>query len=170
MVFSFGNNVTIWLCRGSSTLLTHTSPGVCFTPLLLMKSGKTLSSMKKRQEQDDSISSMQFLMGFNESYSAVQVMVICDNRSSASNNSERKPLHCTHCDMDHHTIDIWHKLHGYPLGTYFTSLVQLLVRTSAKLLENGVVVVLPIMPLLAVVLLCKILVRRPVQENSLDGE
>lgn len=148
--------------------------------------------MKKRQEQDDSISLMQFLMGFNESavqgqillmqplptflqsYSMITqeekqrtlgtnrssnepaAMVIRDNCSSASNNSERKPLHCTHCDMDHHTIDIYHKLHGYPLGTDFTSLVQPPVRTSAKLLENGLVVVLPIMPLLAVVLLCKI--------------
>ncbi|CAL2265007.1 unnamed protein product [Prunus armeniaca] len=27
-------------------------------------------------------------------------MAIPVNRSSASNNSERKPLHCTHCDMD----------------------------------------------------------------------
>ncbi|CAL8161905.1 unnamed protein product [Prunus armeniaca] len=83
-------------------------------------------------------------------------MAIRVNRLSASNNSERKPLHYTHCDMDHHTIDICHQLHGYPLGTDFTSLVQLPVRTSAKLLENGVVVVLPIMLLLVVVLLCKI--------------
>ena len=31
-------------------------------------------------------------------------------------NSNRKPLHCTHCDRDHHTIDTCYKLHGYPPG------------------------------------------------------
>ncbi|KAI5322613.1 hypothetical protein L3X38_031685 [Prunus dulcis] len=33
-----------------------------------------------------------------------------------SNSSGRKPLHCSHCDQDHHTVDKCYKLHGYPPG------------------------------------------------------
>lgn len=34
---------------------------------------------------------------------------------NGSNFSSRKPLHCTHCDTDHHTIETCYQLHGYPL-------------------------------------------------------
>jgi len=30
------------------------------------------------------------------------------------NSSNRKPLHCSHCDKDHHTKETCWKLHGYP--------------------------------------------------------
>ena len=37
-------------------------------------------------------------------------------QSSRSNSNNRKPLHCTHCDRDHHTKETCWKLHGYPPG------------------------------------------------------
>ncbi|KAM2081905.1 hypothetical protein ACFXTH_035540 [Malus domestica] len=37
-------------------------------------------------------------------------------RQSGSKSSNRKPLHCTHCDQDYHTIDTCYQLHGYPSG------------------------------------------------------
>ncbi|KAM1571236.1 hypothetical protein ACFX10_036164 [Malus domestica] len=37
-------------------------------------------------------------------------------RQSGSKSSTRKPLHCTHCDQDYHTIDTCYQLHGYPPG------------------------------------------------------
>ncbi|BFG29707.1 hypothetical protein CerSpe_159810 [Prunus speciosa] len=36
--------------------------------------------------------------------------------SSRSNSSNRKPLHCSYCDKDHHVRDTCWKLHGYPPG------------------------------------------------------
>jgi len=36
--------------------------------------------------------------------------------SSRSNSFNRKPLHCSYCDNDHHVRDTCWKLHGYPLG------------------------------------------------------
>nr|TKR90365.1 hypothetical protein D5086_0000234800 [Populus alba] len=35
---------------------------------------------------------------------------------SRSNYFNRKPLHCTYCDKDHHMRDTYWKLHGYPPG------------------------------------------------------
>ena len=37
-------------------------------------------------------------------------------QSSRPNSNNRKPLHCSHCDRDHHTRETCWKLHGYPLG------------------------------------------------------
>ena len=37
-------------------------------------------------------------------------------QSSRPNSNNRKPLHCSHCDRDHHTRETYWKLHGYPLG------------------------------------------------------
>ena len=34
--------------------------------------------------------------------------------SSRSNPSNRKPLHCSYCDRDHHVREKCWKLHGYP--------------------------------------------------------
>jgi hypothetical protein len=34
--------------------------------------------------------------------------------SSCSNSFNRKPLHCSYCDNDHHVRDTCWKLHGYP--------------------------------------------------------
>ncbi|KAF7127773.1 hypothetical protein RHSIM_Rhsim11G0163200 [Rhododendron simsii] len=36
--------------------------------------------------------------------------------SSHSNSSNRKPLHCSFCDQDHHVRETCWKLNGYPLG------------------------------------------------------
>nr|KYP76552.1 Retrovirus-related Pol polyprotein from transposon TNT 1-94 [Cajanus cajan] len=36
--------------------------------------------------------------------------------SSRPNANYRKPLHCSHCDRDHHTKETFWKLHGYPPG------------------------------------------------------
>jgi hypothetical protein len=36
--------------------------------------------------------------------------------SSRSNSFNRKPLHCSYCDNDHHVRDTCWKLHGYPPG------------------------------------------------------
>jgi hypothetical protein len=36
--------------------------------------------------------------------------------SSRSNSFNRKPLHCSYCDNDHHVRDTCWKLHGYPSG------------------------------------------------------
>nr|TKR97670.1 hypothetical protein D5086_0000213150 [Populus alba] len=36
--------------------------------------------------------------------------------SSRSNTFNRKPLHCSYCDNDHHVRDTCWKLHGYPPG------------------------------------------------------
>jgi len=36
--------------------------------------------------------------------------------SSRSNTFNRKPLHCSYCDNNHHVRDTCWKLHGYPLG------------------------------------------------------
>ncbi|KAM2129542.1 hypothetical protein ACFX1R_009206 [Malus domestica] len=94
---------------------------------------------------------MQFLMGLNDSYSAVRGQLLLMNplptvrqayasisqeekqrslassrvttdvaamavRQPSSKSSNRKPLHCTHCDQDYHTIDTCYQLHGYPPG------------------------------------------------------
>ena len=37
-------------------------------------------------------------------------------QSSCPNSNNHKPLHCSHCDRDHHTRDTCWKLHGYPPG------------------------------------------------------
>jgi len=34
--------------------------------------------------------------------------------ASHFNSSNRKPLHCSHCDRDHHIKETYWKLHGYP--------------------------------------------------------
>jgi len=34
--------------------------------------------------------------------------------SPCFNSSNRKSLHCSHCDRDHHTKETCWKLHGYP--------------------------------------------------------
>ncbi|KAI5332290.1 hypothetical protein L3X38_022419 [Prunus dulcis] len=109
-------------------------------------------AMKKHVEQEERNSLMQFLMGLNESYSAIRGQILLmqplpkvrkayslitqeekqrDLGSSQaitepaamavrnnhrSNSSGRKPLHCSHCDQDHHTVDKCYKLHGYPPG------------------------------------------------------
>ncbi|KAM1801308.1 hypothetical protein ACFX11_032935 [Malus domestica] len=98
---------------------------------------------------------MQFLMGLNDSYSAVRGQILLMNplptvrqayssisqeekqrslslsrtttataamavrqghHSKSSGSSTRKPMHCTHCDQDYHTIDTCYQLHGYPPG------------------------------------------------------
>ncbi|XP_070664685.1 uncharacterized protein [Malus domestica] len=38
------------------------------------------------------------------------------HNSKTSGSSARKPLHCTHCDQDYHTIDTCYQLHGHPPG------------------------------------------------------
>ncbi|KAM1078563.1 hypothetical protein ACFX15_025113 [Malus domestica] len=48
-------------------------------------------------------------------------MVVQTNRGNNGNHgkgrsSERKPLHCSYCDKDHHVIETCWKLHGYPPG------------------------------------------------------
>ncbi|XP_070676213.1 uncharacterized protein [Malus domestica] len=98
---------------------------------------------------------IQFLMGLNDSYSAVRGQILLMNplptvrqayssisqeekqrslslsrtttataamavrqghHSKSSGSSTRKPMHCTHCDQDYHTIDTCYQLHGYPPG------------------------------------------------------
>ena len=36
--------------------------------------------------------------------------------SSRSNSSNRKPLHCSYCDLDYHVRETCWKLNGYPPG------------------------------------------------------
>ncbi|XP_068336528.1 uncharacterized protein [Pyrus communis] len=43
-------------------------------------------------------------------------MAVQQDGSQSSGSSSRKPLHCTHCDHDYHTIDTCYQLHGYPPG------------------------------------------------------
>ncbi|KAM1681408.1 hypothetical protein ACFX2K_038957 [Malus domestica] len=38
------------------------------------------------------------------------------HHSKSAGSSTRKPMHCTHCDQDYHTIDTCYQLHGYPPG------------------------------------------------------
>ncbi|CAL5346093.1 unnamed protein product [Camellia sinensis] len=86
---------------------------------------------------------MQLLMGLNESYSAIRRLIILMNplpdvtkipktaamiahrneptmlavrQSSTFRSNNRKPLHCSYCNQDHHVRDTCWKLHGYPLG------------------------------------------------------
>ncbi|KAH0980815.1 hypothetical protein GBA52_007992 [Prunus armeniaca] len=41
-------------------------------------------------------------------------MTVCQDQKTS--NPKRKPLHCTYCDVDHHTSETCWKLNGYPLG------------------------------------------------------
>ncbi|CAL8120206.1 unnamed protein product [Prunus armeniaca] len=41
-------------------------------------------------------------------------MTVCQDQKTS--NPKRKPLHCTYCDVDHHTNETCWKLNGYPLG------------------------------------------------------
>lgn len=54
----------------------------------------------------------------SDSHEAAKVVAMAvrqgQKQKTGSSFSSRKPLNCTHCDTDHHNIDICYQLHGYP--------------------------------------------------------
>ncbi|CAL8134233.1 unnamed protein product [Prunus armeniaca] len=100
-------------------------------------------AMKKHSEQEERNALMQFLMGLNESYSAVQGQILLmqpllfvrkayslisqeekqrklgtshASIEPQSFNPGHKPLHCSYYDFDHQTRDTCWKLNGYLPG------------------------------------------------------
>lgn len=76
------------------------------SPLPLIRSAY---SMIVQQEKQHDVSDLR---------EAVEVVAMAVHQGKKSKNdsssSSRKPLHFTHCDVDHHTIDTCYQLPGYP--------------------------------------------------------
>ncbi|KAL6291297.1 hypothetical protein ACE6H2_008807 [Prunus campanulata] len=78
----------------------------------LPKVRKAYSLITQEEKQHD--------LGSSQAITELAAMAVRNNQrsnsSGRSNSYGRKPLHCSHCDQDHHTVDKCYKIHGYPLG------------------------------------------------------
>ncbi|KAM1175139.1 hypothetical protein ACFX2I_027572 [Malus domestica] len=82
------------------------SPMVPFNPLPIVRQAYASISQEEKQR------SLTVSCGVTET----AAMAVRQGGSRSSGSSSRKPLHCTHCDHDFHTIDTCYHLHGYPSG------------------------------------------------------
>ncbi|XP_016647541.1 PREDICTED: uncharacterized protein LOC107880502 [Prunus mume] len=93
MQFLMGLNESYSTIRGQILLMQ---------PLPMVRKAYSLITQEEKQR------------GSSQAITEPAAMAVRNNQRS--NSSGRQPLHCSHCDRDHHTVDKCYKLHGYPPG------------------------------------------------------
>ncbi|CAL2239954.1 unnamed protein product [Prunus armeniaca] len=73
-------------------------------PLPMVRKAYSLITQEEKQRD----------LGSSQAITEPEAMAVRNNLRS--NSSGRQPLHYSHCDRDHHTVDKCYKLHGYPPG------------------------------------------------------
>ncbi|CAL8999400.1 unnamed protein product [Prunus brigantina] len=95
MQFLMGLNESYAAARGQILLMQ---------PLPAFRKTYSLISQEEKQRE------------LGSSRPVVETAAMAVRQSQRTSNPNRRPLHCSHCDVDHHTVETCWKLNGYPPG------------------------------------------------------